>query len=68
MQKFIQTISLVVFLILVATSCMAQAAALQDVDGDVHPLHHSISKRQNCDFSFPDCCSTCCSQVLQFNG
>jgi hypothetical protein len=67
MQKFIQTISLVVFLILVATSCIAQAAALQDVD-NVHPLHHSISKRQNCDFSFPDCCSTCCSQVLQFNG
>jgi len=45
MQKISQLICLIVFLVLVATSCMAQAVENQaEVDGR---LHHLIKKRQN---------------------
>jgi hypothetical protein len=53
MQKISQNICLIVLLVLVATSCMAQAAAIQDaVGGDV--LHHLIHKR--CSSDTDNCC------------
>jgi hypothetical protein len=44
MQNISEKICLIFLLVLVATSCMAQAAALQDVDGN-NLLHHLINKR-----------------------
>jgi hypothetical protein len=47
MQNISEKICLIFLLVLVATSCMAQAAALQDVDGN-NLLHHLINKRAGC--------------------
>ena len=47
MQKIGQNGCLIIFLFLVLTSCMAQAAAIQNAEGK-NLLAHVISKRQEC--------------------
>jgi hypothetical protein len=47
MQKISEKICLIFLLVLVATSCMAQAAALQNVEGK-NLLQHLINKRGSC--------------------
>jgi hypothetical protein len=49
MQKFSNKVCFIILLVLVATSCMAQAAAIEkDAVGSDDVLEHLINKRQTC--------------------
>ena len=62
MQKSSQKASLIVFLVLVATSYMAHAMAIQDRDVKSF-LEYLLSKRQSCAVNGASCTasSQCCS-------
>ncbi|CAF3614682.1 unnamed protein product [Rotaria sp. Silwood1] len=67
MQKISQQICLIILLVLVATSKMAQATAIEDVDGN-GIAQHAIKKRQACAYKGSCCNPANCPYSLCCGG